>query len=236
MAQINWNQGQLITMAPGDTAICSGALNQGQIYGLFFYNSAQNDASTVVTVVGSNSQLPVTLTVPGTTANQGLAAICFVYGGDTSSVTASIGQGQPGGKITAFICSVKMPTNTSGISNMQLPMNGQPQSFNYFNRFYCVPASNWYQAQITSNIKQFMCVQFVESQATVYIVNPIVSPSTNIAYYADAASYVKTQSASPSTPQTITWNLQGNGSQYVFMNADSPQDSQSATIEMQSLG
>ncbi|MGH7486708.1 MAG: hypothetical protein ACREMY_14075, partial [bacterium] len=77
-AAINWNQGQLITLGQGDTASCVGGLNKGQLYSLSFYNSAGNDASTTVQVVWSNSQPPVPVSVPGTTGNQGLAALCFV--------------------------------------------------------------------------------------------------------------------------------------------------------------
>ena len=35
--------------------------------------------------------------------------------------------------------------------------------------------------------------------------------------------------------QTLDWNLQGNGQQWVWINADSIQNSQSATITVQSL-
>ncbi len=35
--------------------------------------------------------------------------------------------------------------------------------------------------------------------------------------------------------QTLPWNLQGNGQQLVWINADSVQSSQSATIAIQSL-
>jgi hypothetical protein len=96
MAKIDWNGGQLIALNPGDTATCAGGLNTGQIYAIFLYNSAGNDANAPVNVVWSNSQPPVPVTVPGTTANQGLAALCFVSGDDTNTVSISLGQSSSG--------------------------------------------------------------------------------------------------------------------------------------------
>lgn len=61
-AQINWNGGQRITLTAGDTATCT-ALSPGQLYGIFIYNSAQNDNNSTVSVNWSNSQPPVPITV-----------------------------------------------------------------------------------------------------------------------------------------------------------------------------
>ncbi len=232
MSAINWNDGQLITLGEGDTASCTGGLNPGQLYCLFFYNAAGNDASTTVQVVWSNSQPPVPVTVPGTTQKEGLAALCFVDGNQTNSVSASVGHNQPGAQLEAFICSVKMPVNTAGINNKQLPLDGQPQSFKSFTRFYAVPASHWYSGQIQSNVNEFISVQFTQHQATVNIVNSTMNPANVIAYAGDSEPLVTVNQVDK---QTLTWNLQGNGQQIVWMNADSIQDSESATITVQSL-
>lgn len=234
MSAINWNQGQLISMGQGDTATCTGGLNKGQLYGLFFYNAAGNDASTSVVVTGSNSLPPVTVTVPGTTANQGLAAICFVSGDDTNTIAVSILNGQPGASVQAFIGSVKMPVNTGGINNQSLPLDGQNYAFNKFTRYYAVPASHWYSGMITSNINVFLSVQFTENAANVICVNASPNGIANvIAYYGtQAQSKVTTTST---TQQTASWNIFGNGSQIVWINADSVQNSANATICVQSL-
>ncbi|WP_052595944.1 hypothetical protein [Aureispira sp. CCB-QB1] len=231
--QIEWNNGQLITLGQGDTAICKGNLNNGQLYCLFFYNSAGNDASTIVNVVWSNSEPPIQVNVPGTTQQQGLASLCFVDGSQTNTVSASVTHGNQGAKIQAFICSVKMPMGNSGINNQQLPLDGNQHDFNKFTRYYAVPASHWYSGQIQSDINQFICVQFKEYQAVVYIVNQLVDPSTVIKYAGNSKDLVTVQS---STTQSISFNFQGNaGQQYVWMNADSVQNSGDASIVVQSL-
>jgi hypothetical protein len=229
---INWNGGQLITITQGVTATCVGSLNPGQLYALFFYNSAQNDANAPVNVVWRNSQPPVRVTVPGTTANQGLAALCFVSGDDTNTVSASLSQTAPGAQVSAFIGSVKMPTNTSGINNVALPLDGQFHPFKTFTRFYAVPASHWYEGTIQSNINQFISVQFKESAAVVNIVNQLVDPSNVIKYAGNCQSQVTINSV---PNQTYAWSFQGNGSQFVWINADSCQNSESASIAVQSL-
>ncbi|MBW8683873.1 hypothetical protein [Chitinophaga rhizophila] len=234
MSSINWNQGQLITMGQGDTATCTGGLNKGQLYGLFFYNSAGNDASTNVIITGNNSLPPVTVTVPGTTANQGLAAICFVSGDETATIAASVLNNQPGASVQAFIGSVKMPTDTSGINNQNLPLDGQIHQFQKFTRYYSVPASHWYAAQITSNVNTFISVQFTENTATVISVNTSINGIDNVITYYGTQAQPKVKTNTTSL-QSYPWNFSGNGSQIVWINADSVQNSQAATISVQSL-
>lgn len=234
MASINWNDGQLLTLNQGDTATCTGNLNRGQIYALFFYNAAGNDADTTVIVTGNSAYKPVSVTVPGTTGNQGLAAMCFVSGTDTSTIAASIVQGQPGSNVQAFIGSVKMPMGGSGINNASLPLDGQLHPFNKFTRYYAVPASHWYSLQIASNINAFTSVMFTENSATVYGVNaPAAGLSNIIAYYGPSSE--KAVTVNTSAYQSVSDTIIGNGSQYVWINADSVQNAQSATISVQSL-
>ncbi len=187
---INWNNGQLITLAQGDTAVCTGGLNQGQLYCIFFYNSASADADTTVSVTWSNSQPPVSVLVPGTTGKQGLASLCFVNGDDTNTVSAAVTQSQTGAQIQAFIGSVKMPIDVSGISNTVLPLDGKPHPFTKFTRFYAVPESHWYSGQIQSDIDQFISVQLTEQSALVNIVNPLQNPLKLINYTGTSRQYV----------------------------------------------
>lgn len=231
MTAYDWNGGQLLNLVPGDTATCQ-TLNQQQLYALFFYNSALNDAGAEAFVVWSNSQPPAKVFVPGTTSRQGLASILFVSGDDTTTVSVSVPQNQPGVKLQSFIGSVKMPTNTAGINNQPLPADGQLHPFNTFTRYYAVPASHWYQAQIQSSINQFMSVQFTERTAVVNVVNAMVDPGLTIQAVGSANGMYKVQTTQK---QTYNYSLQGNGQQMVWINADSVQNSQSASISLQSL-
>jgi hypothetical protein len=232
MATINWNDGRLLTMTPGDTATIDGQLNSGQLYGFIFYNSAQHDTNANVTVVWKNSEPPVTINIPGTTGNQGLASVLFISGSDTSTASVSLLNPQPGAQIETYIASVKMPTNTKGINNGELPADGQPHPFKTFTRYFNVLASHWYNGVIQSTINQFTSIQFSESRATVYVVNQTMDPLLLVKAVGQATTQYKIQA----TDQTsLSWNTQGNGTQTVWVNAESVQNSQSASIALQSL-
>lgn len=105
MSSINWNDGKLITLTPGDTATCT-ELNKGQLYGLIFYNSALADTSASISVVWSNSEAPAMVQIPGTTGNQGLASVLFVNGSDTTTISAAMSQNNPGAQVQCYIASV----------------------------------------------------------------------------------------------------------------------------------
>jgi hypothetical protein len=235
MGAINWNLGQLITLNPGDTANCVQGLDAGQLYALFFYNAASNETATTVNVTSGNQSLPpVTVTVPGTTQNLGLAALCFVNGTDSDSVSAAVTSANQGGsQIQAFIGSVKMPVDLTGINNVQLPMDGSPYPFTAFSRYFAVPESHWYAVQIQSSINQFISVQFEQQAATVFIVNAL-TPNADpvVQYLGSSQQYVKIV---PVTGDVESFNIQGNGQQFVWINADSIQDSETATLTVQSL-
>ncbi len=237
----NWDGGQVSTLTAGQTLTCA-TLNSGQIYGLFFYNAAQNDNDATVQVVWSNASPPVSVTIPGTTQGQGLATLALVSGSDTTAVSASMSSNQGNAQVQCWIGSVRMPTNLSGINNTAMPLNGQPQQFANYDRYYAVPPSEWCTLTINSPaITQFISVQFQENYATVNIVNPLQNPGTSI--YAISPSVIQgppgkgTYSvvAAANPPSTLSTNLQGNGTQWVWMNADSPQDSSGATISLQPL-
>ena len=234
--EINWNGGQRITLRAGDTARCT-TLRPGQLYGIFIYNSAQNDNSAKVNVVWSNSQPPVPITVPGTTANAGLAAMGFVSGTDTQTIAVSLPTNAGIAQVEVWLGSVSMPTNTSGLNNRSLPADGEPYPFNKYTRYYAVPPSKWMQLTIVSTITQFISCQFRQATATVFVVNEtsnglLPGQVTSMGPTASASGAV---TISTSTIQSIEEMLQGDGSQWVWMDADSQQNSQQATISLQSL-
>ena len=233
---INWNGGQRITLRAGDTATCT-SLNPGQLYGIFMYNSTQNDTNGTVNIVWSNSQPPARVTVPGTTANAGLASIAFVSGTDTQTVSVSLPTNAGIAQIDVWLGSVSMPIDTSGLNNLPLPIDGNPHEFDKYTRYYAVPPSSWQQLTIVSAITQFISVQFREAKAVVYVVN-----ETSNGLLPGQVQSMGTTALAPGavtisavTVQSIQGSLQGDGSQWVWMNADSEQDSESATISLQSL-
>jgi hypothetical protein len=236
----NWDDGRLVTLTvnPGSNSYVCNTI-QNAATALFLYNSANTDHDTLVTVVTSNQVQPVIVTVPGTTGNQGLATIVLINGSTTNSVTLSMTIGQPAdSQIQAFLGSVAFPINTAGINNIALPENGAVQNFNKFTRFYDVPASTWYQLALTSNVTQFFCTQFGQGGGVVniYCLNPGPNPVASVVQ-ADAANPVPYKLILPTSgvPQKIVTSIFGNGLQMVWINADSVNNSQSATIALQKL-
>lgn len=236
----NWDGGQLVTLTvnPGsNNYTCNNIQNEATA--IMLYNSAGTDHDTVITVTTANSAAPVKVTVPGTTGNQGLATIVLVNGSVTNSVTVNMTPDQPSdSQVQAVIVSLAFPINTSGISNNQLQANGQKQSFTKFSRFYSVPASNWYQLDLQSNVTQFFCTQFGlgSNSVTIYCLNPGPNPAASVVQ-ADANNPVAYKIIVPADgqQQKISQSIFGNGQQVVWMNADSIQNSQNATIALTNL-
>lgn len=232
----NWNGGQRITLQAGQTATCT-TLNPGQLYAVFMYNSTQNDTNGTVSIVWSNSQPPARVTVPGTTANAGLASLAFVSGTDTQTISVSLPSNAGIAQIDIWLGSVSMPIDTTGLNNAPLPIDGNPYPFNKYTRYFAVPPSSWQQLTIVSAITQFISVQFRQAKAVVYVVNEtsnglLPGQVTSMGPSATASGIVTINAVGI---QSVQGTLQGDGSQWVWMNADSEQDSESATISLQSL-
>jgi len=234
---INWDGGQRITIKGGDTASC-GTLTTGQLYCVFFYNSNNTDISATVQVLTDNSQQPVAVSVPGTTSGQGLASLVLLKGSESRQVSVSLSSDQNQAQVDTWIGSVSMPTNTQDIKNDELPLDGKPHQFNQAFRYYAVPPSTWCQLQIVAQKTQFISVQFLSQQTTIYICNPTPNPTVNITPIGSVTENkdYTVVTPKPGTPQQlITKSIIGNGTQWVWMNADSKQNSEKATISLQSL-
>lgn len=236
----NWDNGGLVTLTPNagsNTYQCTNIQNAAT--GLFLYNASGNDHDITVWVTTANASSPTKVIVPGTTGNQGLATIVAINGAATNTVTVTMAAGQPAQtQVQAFLGSLAFPMG-GGISNNSMPDNGQPQSFNKFSRYYTVPASQWYEFSLESNVDQFMCAQFGPGQSsfTVYCVNPGPNAAANVVQ-ADPANpvAVKFIQSTDGQKQKLSSTLFGNGQQVVWINADSVQNSQSATIALSKLG
>lgn len=234
---INWDGGQRITIKGGDTASCT-ALTSGQLYCVFFYNSNNTDISATVQVITDNSTEPVRVSVPGTTSGQGLASLVLLKGSESRNISVSLSSDQNQAQVDAWIGSVSMPTNTEGITNAQLPLDGKLHQFNQAFRYFAVPPSTWVQLQIVAQKTQFISVQFLSQQATIYICNPVPNPTVNITpigSVTEGKDYTVVLPKDGESKQLITKSIIGNGTQWVWMNADSKQNSEKATISLQSL-
>lgn len=234
---INWNGGQRTYVDVGQTATCGTLTNQ--LYAIFLYNENGADKDITINITGSNQTAPIRVTVPGTTKGEGLASIVLVDGAQTNSISVNVDVTSPAG-VDAWIGSLSMPTDTSGLSNKELPADGQKQSFNKYQRYYAVPASHWYNLTLQSGINQYFAVQFTQGLVTVFCVNPTQSSTKSSPYihfftgFDKSANYTYVP-AEASSPQTIQYSLQGDGLQTVWMNADSSQDSSTATIALATL-
>lgn len=234
----NWDDGRLVTVTPGSTYTCTNVQNAAT--GIFLYNASNTDHDISLWVTTANVAAPVKVTVPGTTGQQGLATIVAVNGSVTGTVSVSMDATQPSNsQVQAFLGSTAFPINTAGITNTSLPTNGSTQSFQKFTRFYDVPASTWYSLTLTSNVTQFLCAQFAGSASgfTVYCLNPGPNAAASVVQ-ADPNNPVAVKFVVPTSgqEQKLQQNLFGNGQQYVWINADSIQNSQSATISLQQIG
>ncbi|MCC3416864.1 MAG: hypothetical protein JGK12_00465 [Microcoleus sp. PH2017_01_SCD_O_A] len=233
----NWDKGGQNTLSGGGTLTCNN-LTSGQVYGIFLINSNNTDTTTTVQLVIDNQTMPKSITVPGTTMGQGLASIALVKGDDTKSVSISISADQTQSKILAYIGSVGMPIDATGFNNLPLPINGTRNKFNVDSRYYQVVPTSWHQLQISTQATQFISVMFISQQATIFICNPVENAEASIYPCGTVTKdrdykVVLPQSGGPQT--LITQSFTGNGTQRVWMNADSPQNSQTATISLQSL-
>ncbi len=233
---LNWDGGQRLGLQVGQTATCTTLTNQ--LYAIFLYNENGADKDIRINVTGSNQTAPLSVTVPGTTAGQGLASIVLVDGGSTSSISVNVDLNAPAG-VDAWIGSLSMPTNTSGLQNRSLPTDGSKQPFDKYVRYYAIPASHWYELSLNSSVNQFFSVQFTQGKITVFCVNPTQNSLTSSPYIHLFTGFNQAnfsyQAAPVEHPQHIDYQLQGNGLQTVWMNADSAQDSNDATIALGTL-
>jgi hypothetical protein len=227
---IDWCDGQVITLLPGDIAEL-GELDSTQLYGVFLYNTAIAGASTDVTISWSDSpgNEPVTVMVPGTTRCQGPAMIRFVSGGDADHITATITQGLPTARITAFICGVRMPVDGGGLNDAPLPDNGRPQAFLWRTRFYCAPAARPYRTVVKADVDEFVAVRFANAFAHVTVVNTTTDPADRIRGIGAAAAMFLIDSTAGRSHQS---RFEGDGSQQVWVNADCVQYDQNATVAL----
>jgi len=233
---INWDNGNRTQLKTGETLTCHN-LSAGQLYAMYFYNDNYNDKTVNVNVVWSNSQPPVMVTVPGTTGDAGLASLALVSGDDTQVVAASITSTREA-HLDCWLCSVGMPINDPSLTNGELPSDGRPHPFGGYRRYYKVLPASWNQITLESMTTEFILAQFQESFITILVANPIQSVPRRIVPMGTVAQdkdYKIVQPKPGEPAQRITYSIQGDGTQLVWMSADSLKNPGKATINLQSL-
>lgn len=231
---LNWDDGRLIVLIAGQTAKCEN-LVKDQLYAVLIYNTSQIDVDAAVTVVWSNEVPPSKVTVPGTTSDGAPANFVFVSGADTTFVSISLSAGTAA-SITAFIVSVSMPLNTEGLSNAALPGDGQFYPFAKYDRYYTISYPGWRSVRIQNQLTQFICLQILQNNATVIVVNLGSGIADGqICMLGPTANETGTVEIDQNTYQTYDADIQGNGETWVWMNADNKQNSQNAQIVLQQL-
>ncbi len=231
---INWNDGRLIKLSAGDTAKCEG-LRKKQLYAVLLYNTSPIDINAIVTVVWSNDVPPQQVTVLGTKNDQGTANFVFISGDDSRFISIALLQSAGQAEITALLVSITMPLNDQGINNIELTGDGNLYPFQKFDRYYTKIKKGWSNIIISNPVNQFISLQITKEQAIVIVVNEGVGlRDGQITKLGDVANKegivtIDNQTSSYSQP------LQGDRSTWVWINGDSPQNSQKAQISLQTL-
>lgn len=237
---INWDDGRLLILSAGLTAKCE-SLAKDQLYAVLLYNTSQIDVDAVVTVVWSNQIPPSKVTVRGSTNQAAPPNFVFVAGADTGFVSISLSPSSAA-SVTAFIVSISMPssatgsTGSRGVNSSVLPSDGQFHSFNRYDRYYTETADGWRSVTVRNLFNQFIYLQMLQSTATIFVIN-LGSGLANgqvskLGATANAAGAVEIQNV---TVQSNEVDIPGNGETWVWMNADSQQNSKTAEIALQSL-
>ncbi|MBJ9966934.1 hypothetical protein LGM43_04750 [Burkholderia seminalis] len=240
MGTQNWNGGNRLVVSQSNPLQCVNSI-VNPINVAFLYNTTQAAQEVPVDFVGANQYFQQ-VKVAQTTGNQGSAALLTFSGpsnGGSASLTATLDpQAGSGAQAEAWLGSQSMPVNTTGLSNNNLPANGERYAFNKYSRYYFVPGAQRYVLSVSSGISAFYFALFNSSgQVDVYVLNaPDDSYQPNVQQFPGdtyAAANTKVHSL---TQSSVSIPLFGANQQWVAMNADSVSDSTNATISLTALG
>ena len=110
---------------------------------------------------------------PATPAPAALLTFSGPNNGGSASLTATLDPSAgSGAQAEAWLGSQSMPTNTSGLNNVNLPANGDNYAFNKYTRYYFVPSAQRYILNVQSGINAFYFAVFNSGgQVTIYVLN-----------------------------------------------------------------
>lgn len=224
----------MVILSAGQAAKCEN-LVKDQLYAVLVYNSSQIDVDAVVTVVWSNQVPPSKVTVRGSTGEGAPASYLFVSGTDSDFISVSLGPNSEA-SITAFIVSLSMPLNTTGINSAGLAYAADFQPFNKYDRYYMEAGSGWSSVTIQNPTTQFICLQMFGNNAMVVVVNKGSQPVDQLVNkFGPTASKDGIVSINEIDIQSYQKYIPGDSGTWVWMNGDSQSNSKTAGINLQQL-
>lgn len=230
----NWEDGLRVTLNPGDRRLFTDVW-RGVLYAVFAYNAAgnANDVDITVTPAWGGSK---TLTIPGTARNAGSAALAFFSGDDTPGVRVSL-SGDAEGPVEVWVGRIIMPLNTSGMTSREMPTDGHEHTFDKYTWYYGTIGWPWLLLTLTSDVKQFLCVQFAKTAADVFVLNDTAdglldNQVIKIDRTANQDGVVKIHAVDKNTHKRI---FKSDGSQWAWMHANGHRDSDHSTIMLEGL-
>ena len=221
-------------LSAGQAAKCEN-LVKDQLYAVLIYNSSQIDVDAAVTVVWSNQVPPSKVTVRGSTGEGAPASYLFVSGTDSDFISISLSPTSEA-SITAFIVSISMPLNTTGLNNDALSFDTEFHPFDKYDRYYMESTSGWSNITIENPTTQFICLQMFGSNATVIVVNMGSQPVDQLVNkFGPTALKDGIVVIDEVDIQSYEKYIPGNSGTWVWMNGDSPLNSKTAGINLQQI-
>jgi hypothetical protein len=135
-----------------------------------------------------------------------------------------------------------MPSNTEGSKDMEqvnsaeLPSDGQFHPFEKYDRYYTESAAGWRSVTVQNTLTQFICIQILQTTATVIVVNMSSEPvDGRVSKFGPTAKTDGTVVIAAVSYQSYQAYVQENSGTCVWMNGDSRQNSANAGIALQQL-
>jgi len=162
----NWDNGERRKIKKGDTLICEG-LATGQVYCVFLYNISASSHEVEVNVQTATEYNEPN--VIGTSDAGGPGYLVFFHGNHSSYVKVFIDESAiSDSQIEAWIGSRSLP-KAGGFPNEPLPAYCEFKPFDGYKRYFFTTQKKPYEVTITTQDIQFVCTQFYEDQATLYL-------------------------------------------------------------------
>lgn len=155
------NNGGKQTLNTGDSVRFTDLPNQ--LVAIAVYN---NNGNNGVFRIAYDGQRPVSRTMAS--VEPGVGGFGYIYFIDPSqtqsydvSISVPTGAGEAEVSLDVYLISLMFPTDTSGVSNQPIALDGSPTRFKGYSRSYCTPQLAWYNVVVHADQGQgFMGLLF----------------------------------------------------------------------------